>query len=75
MSRCEARGQGLSPLRLPELLGRRAGRAFARDDYFYASDLGEAGAVVRSYRFSRPWGVPVRYHERRGGSWRPLGRI
>jgi len=56
-------GQGLSPLRLPELLGRRAGRAFARDDYFYASDLGEAGAVVRSYRFSRPWGVPVRYHD------------
>lgn len=56
-------GQGLSPLRLPDLLGRPAIRAMEKDDYFFATDLGERAATIRSYRFSRPWGVPVRYHD------------
>lgn len=56
-------GQGLSPLKMPALIGRRLARAMARDDYFFQSDLDNAAATARRYRFDRPWGVPVRYHD------------
>ena len=56
-------GQGLSPLRMPALIGRRLNRAMARDDYFFQSDLDNGTATARRYRFDRPWGVPVRYHD------------
>ena len=42
---------------------RRLTRAMARDDYFFQSDLAEGAATARRYRFERPWGVPVRYHD------------
>ncbi|MEH2610378.1 N-acetylneuraminate synthase family protein [Bradyrhizobium sp. AZCC 1693] len=56
-------GQGLSPLKMPALIGRRLNRAMARDDYFFQSDLADGAATARRYRFDRPWGVPVRYHD------------
>ncbi|WP_246515491.1 N-acetylneuraminate synthase family protein [Bradyrhizobium diversitatis] len=56
-------GQGLSPLKMPALLGRRLTRTMAADDYFFQSDLDEGVAKARRYRFDRPWGVPVRYHD------------
>jgi sialic acid synthase SpsE/sugar phosphate isomerase/epimerase len=56
-------GQGLSPLKMPALIGRRLNRAMARDDYFFQSDLADGVATARRYRFHRPWGVPVRYHD------------
>ena len=56
-------GQGLSPLKMPALIGRKLGRAMAADDYFFPSDLSEGAAKARRYRFDRPWGVPVRYHD------------
>jgi N-acetylneuraminate synthase len=56
-------GQGLSPLKMPALIGRRINRAMARDDYFFPSDLADGTATARRYRFDRPWGVPVRYHD------------
>jgi N-acetylneuraminate synthase len=56
-------GQGLSPLKMPALIGRRINRAMAADDYFFQSDLDEGAAKARRYRFDRPWGVPVRYHD------------
>jgi sialic acid synthase SpsE/sugar phosphate isomerase/epimerase len=56
-------GQGLSPLKMPALIGRRLNRAMARDDYFFQSDLDNGAATARRYRFDRPWGVPVRYHD------------
>jgi N-acetylneuraminate synthase len=56
-------GQGLPPIHLPKLLGRATRRPMKRDDYFFASDLDENVAEARSYHFSRPWGVPVRYHD------------
>ncbi|MEY9186226.1 sialic acid synthase SpsE/sugar phosphate isomerase/epimerase [Bradyrhizobium sp. USDA 326] len=56
-------GQGLSPLKMPALLGRRLRRTMAADDYFFQSDLDEGVAKARRYRFDRPWGVPVRYHD------------
>lgn len=56
-------GQGLSPLKMPALIGRRLTRAMVRDDYFFQSDLDNTAATARRYRFDRPWGVPVRYHD------------
>jgi N-acetylneuraminate synthase len=56
-------GQGLSPLKMPALIGRRLSRAMTRDDYFFQSDLADSAATARRYRFDRPWGVPVRYHD------------
>ncbi|RTM14878.1 MAG: acetylneuraminic acid synthetase [Bradyrhizobiaceae bacterium] len=56
-------GQGLSPLKMPALLGRKLMRTMAADDYFFQSDLDEGAAKARRYRFDRPWGVPVRYHD------------
>jgi N-acetylneuraminate synthase len=56
-------GQGLSPLKMPVLIGRRIGRAMKADDYFFQSDLDEGASKARRYRFDRPWGVPVRYHD------------
>lgn len=56
-------GQGLSPLKMPSLIGRRLNRAMTQDDYFFQSDLDNGAATARRYRFDRPWGVPVRYHD------------
>lgn len=56
-------GQGLSPLKMPALLGRKLTRTMAADDYFFQSDLEDGAAKARRYRFDRPWGVPVRYHD------------
>jgi len=56
-------GQGLSPLKMPALIGRRLNRAMAKDDYFFQSDLDNGATTARRYRFDRPWGVPVRYHD------------
>jgi sugar phosphate isomerase/epimerase len=56
-------GQGLAPIHLTRLIGTRTRRAMKRDDYFFASDLETGGTSARQYRFSRPWGVPVRYHD------------
>lgn len=56
-------GQGLSPLHLPELVGRSIGRSVKADDYFFNSDIDSDAAAPREYSFSRPWGLPVRFHD------------
>ncbi len=56
-------GQGIQPNRKGELMGRRAMFSKKAGDFFFPSDLGEESARARDYKFSRPWGVPVRYHD------------
>jgi len=56
-------GQGLSPQKLPQLMGRTLAREMRDEDFFYPSDLADTRMEPRSYRFERPWGVPVRYHD------------
>ena len=56
-------GQGLPPHRLDELVGKKARRALAKDDYFYPSDLEDEVSPLHRFRFRRPWGVPVRHHD------------
>jgi sialic acid synthase SpsE/sugar phosphate isomerase/epimerase len=56
-------GQGLSPQHYDRLLGRTLQHDLAEEDFFYPSDLRDERIEPRRYRFTRPWGVPVRYHD------------
>lgn len=56
-------GQGLSPQHYAKLLGRTLQRDMNEEDFFYPSDLEIERIEPRPYRFGRPWGVPVRYHD------------
>jgi sialic acid synthase SpsE/sugar phosphate isomerase/epimerase len=56
-------GQGLSPQSYEALLGRTLCHDMAEEDFFYPSDLQDTRIEPRSYCFTRPWGVPVRYHD------------
>ena len=56
-------GQGLSPQRLHDLVGKRLSRAMREEDFFFASDVEGDAARPRRYRFRRTWGVPIRYHD------------
>ncbi len=56
-------GKGLEPYRKNELAGTRAMRDFSKGDFFYSSDLEQVNIKPTSYRFNRPWGVPVRFHD------------
>lgn len=56
-------GQGLSPQKFEELIGKTLHRDVADEEYFYPSDLNEFKIEARNYKFSRPWGIPVRYHD------------
>lgn len=56
-------GRGLQPNALPLLLGRTMGRSFSEGDFFFAGDLTDEVPTGRDFSFSRPWGLPVRYHD------------
>jgi sialic acid synthase SpsE/sugar phosphate isomerase/epimerase len=56
-------GQGLSPNRKADLVGRKALRHMQPGDFFYQSDLDDSASRPRAFRFRRPYGVPVRYHD------------
>lgn len=56
-------GRGLQPNRKSELIGKKAKRNFHTGDFFFISDLEDEEIKPRPYKFSRPWGVPVRYHD------------
>ena len=55
--------QGLSPQKLNELVGKRLKRNVGEEEYFYESDIVENKLKIKNYKFSRPWEVPVRYHD------------
>lgn len=56
-------GQGLSPQCYEKLIGRTLNRDLDTEDFFFPSDLLDKRVEPRSYKFRRPWGVPVRYHD------------
>jgi sugar phosphate isomerase/epimerase len=56
-------GQGLSPNRKVDLIGRKALRPMKVGDFFYPSDLDDSASRPRPFKFRRPYGVPVRYHD------------
>lgn len=58
-------GRGLQPTRKHEIVGKSARRDMMAGDILYPADLGESIVMARDYRFSRPFGIPVRYHDLR----------
>lgn len=56
-------GQGLSPQYYEQLIGRTLQHDLNEEDFFYPSDLKDERIEPRAYTFTRPWGVPVRYHD------------
>lgn len=56
-------GRGLLPYKKRELIGRVARKDFRAGDFFYPSDISDAQVESRPYKFSRPFGIPVRYHD------------
>lgn len=57
-------GTGIEPYKKSEIIGKIATRNFVKDDFFYQSDIDANLAVEpHKYKFKRPWGIPVRYHD------------
>ena len=56
-------GQGLSPQNYDLLIGLKLKRDMEMEDYFFSSDLKSSNQVIKDYKFKRPWGIPVRYHD------------
>lgn len=56
-------GKGLSPSRRAELIGKPAKHDFLAGDFFFPSDIEAHRIEPRQYQFSRPFGIPVRYHD------------
>jgi len=62
-------GQGLSPQCYKDLVGRVLNRNMAYEDFFFMTDITEEEHLPREYKFSRPWGIPIRFHDY--GEYRP----
>ncbi len=58
-------GQGLQPNRIDELVGKEAQRDFKAGDFFFESDITPQVTKKEHYVFSRPYGIPVRFHDYR----------
>ena len=56
-------GRGLQPNRKKDLVGKSAVRHLHPGDILYPSDLGGEIYTPRAYKFGRPFGVPIRYHD------------
>ena len=56
-------GQGLSPQKYDQLIGRTLDRDMGEEDFFFVSDIEGMKVEPRAYNFTRPWGIPVRYHD------------
>jgi sialic acid synthase SpsE/sugar phosphate isomerase/epimerase len=56
-------GQGLPPYRRNDLIGRKSIRDMAVGDCFFVSDLDEVVVRPRAFKYRRPYGIPVRYHD------------
>ncbi len=56
-------GKGLQPNRIGELVGKRSNRNITAGDFFYPTDINGRENRRLTFRFGRPFGIPVRYHD------------
>ena len=56
-------GQGISPQHYNDLIGKTLTRNMDAEDFFYKSDISSEKFLPRKYKFSRKWGIPVRFHD------------
>lgn len=60
-------GQGLQPNSRKHVVGRRAKTEIRAGHFIFENDVDHNQPAARRYKFARPWGLPVRYHD-----WRSL---
>lgn len=56
-------GNGIQPNRIDELVGKVAQREFRSGDFFFETDITPQLPKKERYFFSRPYGIPVRFHD------------
>jgi N-acetylneuraminate synthase len=56
-------GGGIPPHKLNELFGRLASRDFCMGDQLFERDLSNLESLATNFKFQRPVGIPVRYHD------------
>lgn len=56
-------GQGVSPQRFDDLVGKRIERDMIEDDYFFESDISGNIVKIGDWAFSKKWGIPIRFHD------------
>jgi N-acetylneuraminate synthase len=56
-------GQGLQPNRIYDLVGKKLTRPIQKGDYFFDSDINGGYEKKAKYKFDRPYGIPVRFHD------------
>ncbi|BBH54096.1 N-acetylneuraminate synthase family protein [Fluviispira sanaruensis] len=57
-------GKGLQPYKLQYLVNNKSTRNISAGEFLYDTDLPDEKRVKpKIYKFKRPWGVPVRYHD------------
>ena len=56
-------GQGIPPNKIDQLIGICSPRNMNEGDVFFASDLKPTVSSPRDFKFQRPFGIPVRYHD------------
>jgi N-acetylneuraminate synthase len=56
-------GKGLQPNRLNELVGEEAKRDLKAGDVLFSTDITGLIDKKQHYDFTRPYGIPVRYHD------------
>ena len=56
-------GLGLQPNKIDALIGKKATRNIKKNDFFFLTDIEGEIEKKKNYKFSRPCGVPVRYHD------------
>lgn len=56
-------GRGLPPYRRRDVAGRVARRSLTKGQILFEADFSDVAVTPRPYRFGRPFGIPVRYHD------------
>tara|TARA_B100001057_G_scaffold500279_1_gene614500 strand:- start:85 stop:2331 length:2247 start_codon:yes stop_codon:yes gene_type:complete len=56
-------GKGLQPNRIDELVGKISKREIEPGEFFFDSDIETTVHRKNKYKFKRPYGIPVRYHD------------
>ena len=56
-------GTGLQPNMKSALVGMASKRKLVPGDILFSTDLKESPASARNFKFKRPFGIPVRYHD------------
>jgi len=56
-------GRGLPPYRKHDVIGRAARRDLKKGDTLFEADVSDVRVLPRHYKFNRPFGIPIRYHD------------